>query len=280
MSTTSRGGLPLVDGPDNRKLVRLDLNALAQALADRGVQFLEGPVGQQPAASHTMRGIVYLADNGAISLCNGQAWRLIAGEVAPHEAASDPHPQYLTAVEGDALFLTPAEGAAAFLGKTAKAADSDLLDGLDSTAFARRARRERVGGAVPQAAIFGNQNVLPLSTTVPSAGADKVFTDQGDFMTFDEAGTYLLTVSAYNTNTAGRGYSFVSVHTGIEVMQAWIPGNGADAAVESEGGSVGGGSAVGLFSVTAGTALRAYALNYHDTPRDITATIVAVRVSA
>ena len=35
----------------------------------------------------------------------------------------------------DAFFLTPAEGDAAYLGIAAKAADSDLLDGLDSTAF-------------------------------------------------------------------------------------------------------------------------------------------------
>lgn len=37
-----------------------------------------------------------------------------AAAVAAHEAAMDPHPQYLTAAEGDALFLTPTEGDAAY----------------------------------------------------------------------------------------------------------------------------------------------------------------------
>jgi hypothetical protein len=37
-----------------------------------------------------------------------------AAAVATHEAAGDPHPQYLTAAEGDTLFLTPAEGNAAY----------------------------------------------------------------------------------------------------------------------------------------------------------------------
>ena len=36
------------------------------------------------------------------------------GLINAHEAAVDPHPQYLTAAEGDVLFLTPAEGNAAY----------------------------------------------------------------------------------------------------------------------------------------------------------------------
>ena len=42
------------------------------------------------------------------------AFGTAAAAVAAHEAASDPHPQYLTAAEADALFLTPAEGNAAY----------------------------------------------------------------------------------------------------------------------------------------------------------------------
>jgi hypothetical protein len=37
-----------------------------------------------------------------------------AAAIVTHEAALDPHPQYLTAAEGDTLFLTPAEGNAAY----------------------------------------------------------------------------------------------------------------------------------------------------------------------
>ena len=40
-----------------------------------------------------------------------------AAAVSAHEAAGDPHPQYLTAAEGDASFLTPAEGDAAYVAK-------------------------------------------------------------------------------------------------------------------------------------------------------------------
>jgi hypothetical protein len=38
----------------------------------------------------------------------------LAAGITAHEAAGDPHPGYLTAAEGDALFLTPAEGNAAY----------------------------------------------------------------------------------------------------------------------------------------------------------------------
>jgi hypothetical protein len=67
------------------------------------------------------------ADVVRISRFNGSIWENfrvtgtnvasfinVAGAITAHESAGDPHPQYLTAAEGDALFLTPAEGNAAY----------------------------------------------------------------------------------------------------------------------------------------------------------------------
>ncbi len=75
---------------------------------------------------------------GAAAAAQAAAQAYSDAAFVAHLAAGDPHPQYLTAAEGDALFLTPAEGNAAYdaLGSAAAAqAASQPLDG-DLTALA------------------------------------------------------------------------------------------------------------------------------------------------
>jgi len=55
-----------------------------------------------------------------------------AAAVAAHEGAVDPHTQYLTAAEGDALFLTPAEGNAAYAPISEPIAAAHIIDAADA----------------------------------------------------------------------------------------------------------------------------------------------------
>jgi hypothetical protein len=68
-------------------------------------------------------------------------------EVAAHELAANPHPQYLTDAEGDALFVTPAEqtaALAAYIAKSIVDAAGDLIVGTAADTVARLAK----GGAL------------------------------------------------------------------------------------------------------------------------------------
>jgi hypothetical protein len=77
------------------------------ALTQAGERMLGKPTAGA-GATEEMTGAQVLSFAGA------EAAGAAAAAVAAHEAAPDPHAQYLTAAEGDALFLTPAEGNAAY----------------------------------------------------------------------------------------------------------------------------------------------------------------------
>jgi hypothetical protein len=75
----------------------------------------------------------------------------------------------------DAAFLDPVEGDARYLGKTAKAADSDKLDGQDSTDFlgagATAADSARLGGFKAFAYVLGGGVLLSDAGNLPDGGS-------------------------------------------------------------------------------------------------------------
>jgi hypothetical protein len=78
--------------------------------------------------SHVITGLGTAAE---ASTSDFDAAGVASAAVVAHEAASDPHPVYLTQAEADALFLTPAEGNAAYdaIGAAAAVAAAAVLDG-------------------------------------------------------------------------------------------------------------------------------------------------------
>jgi len=77
----------------------------------------------------------------------------ITSSMDTHEAAVDPHTQYLTS----------AEGTAAYLAIGAKAADSQLLDGVDRTAFVRSNTNDTISGILTSSAQI--RGITPVGTT-------------------------------------------------------------------------------------------------------------------
>ena len=130
-------------------------------------------------------GIAYAAipdAGGVIHSCytkSSGAWRVVdadAGQACKsNEAALD-----LYSKSGaDLAFLDTAEADARYLGKTAKAADSDKLDGQDSSAFlgasATAANSARLGGFTPGNYVLGG-GVQVLDAGNLADGASSSFT--------------------------------------------------------------------------------------------------------
>jgi hypothetical protein len=69
-------------------------------------------VGADVVRISRFNGLIW--ENFRVTGTNVASFINVAGAIAAHEAAGDPHPQYLTTAEADALFLTPAEGNAAY----------------------------------------------------------------------------------------------------------------------------------------------------------------------
>lgn len=124
------------DGPDPAKVRATDWNA------DQPVKLI-GPA---------LIGKATAGDGDAIELTAAQARTLADAEqagtaaaaVAAHEALGDPHAQYLTSAEGDALFLTPAEGNAAYEALGAVAAHAGAAD--PHTGYQKESEKDAASG--------------------------------------------------------------------------------------------------------------------------------------
>lgn len=99
-----------------------------------------------------------------------------------HVAAGDPHPQYQTQAESDARYL----------GISAKAADSNLLDGLDSTAFLRANTSDSFTSGT---LTFSVGTTVDVNGTLDAAGATAVTVPNSTGST-----------NALNTGTADARY--------------------------------------------------------------------------
>ncbi len=137
-------------------------------------------------------GIAYAAipdAGGVIHSCytkSSGAWRVIdtgAGQTCKsNEAALDLYSKGAA----DLAFLDKPEADATYLGKTAKAADSDKLDGLDSSAFlgsnATAADSEKLGGFPARVYVIGHGVLLHDGADVPNGGAFgfSCCSDEGD----------------------------------------------------------------------------------------------------
>jgi hypothetical protein len=83
------------------------------------------------SAHNQLTGLAVGDDHPQYTL-TAEADAIAAAAVNTHEGKADPHAQYLTAAEGDALFLTPAEGNAAYESKgVAAAGDSAHVAAAD-----------------------------------------------------------------------------------------------------------------------------------------------------
>jgi len=102
----------------------------------------------------------------ALVLSGGVIGGLLISPVGAHVGDTLPHlRQHL-----DNFFLTDVEGDAAYLGKTQKAADSNLLDGLDSSQFV-----QGTGGKADDADLLDAlDSTAFLRTTGKAADADKL----------------------------------------------------------------------------------------------------------
>jgi hypothetical protein len=107
-ASTPRGAFPYPlgdDAPDTDG----DLRRLAERIAAAGGLYQQGTAAARPAAAAELAGLVYFAtDTGSLSYCTGSAW-------------------------------------VGILRTDGKAADSELLDGLDSTAFLAKTAADAKG---------------------------------------------------------------------------------------------------------------------------------------
>jgi hypothetical protein len=96
--------------------------------------------------------------------------------IAAHEAAGDPHPQYLTAAEGDALFLTPAEGTAAY----AALADAYSNEKVDDRVAVLVLNGTGLTWTYDDGlnTFTGNVSLASFSTTNLAEGANLYYTDE------------------------------------------------------------------------------------------------------
>jgi hypothetical protein len=161
MGLTARGAFPYPDITTNWKTLRAQLRDIAERVAAAVALFGFGALDTRPSAALARQGTFWITDTGALSYCTGSAW--------------------LNVPLAEQLNQT-------FLGRTAKAADSELLDGLDSSHFA--------SAAAVSSALAGK---LPLGGKAADAELlDGV--DSGAFARRDQNNTFNGTL-----NVAGGG---------------------------------------------------------------------------
>jgi hypothetical protein len=132
----------------------------------------------------------------------------VTAAITAHEAAGDPHPQYLTAAEGDALFLTPTEGNAAYEAAGAVAAHAGAADPHAGY------QKESEKGAANGYASLGVDSLVPqdqLGTGVQDG--TKFLRDDGTWqaVTATTPDLVLTKRSATADQTVTAGYSAVVV---------------------------------------------------------------------
>lgn len=148
-----------------------------------------------------------------------------ATAVAGHAGAGDPHPQYLTAAEGNAAY--DAAGAAAAAQAASQPLDAQLtsLSGLAYAGNANKVIRVNAGESAFELATPAAGGSAEIDINTQSTGYTLQTTDLGDLIDFTTAG---VTLSLLAAATAGdRFYCYVR-HSGAVTAVLTVDGDGSE----------------------------------------------------
>lgn len=134
-----------------------------------------------------------LAEGTNLYYTDARADARVAAGIATHEAAADPHPQYLTQPEGDAAYAPLAHVGA---GAAAHAEVTTAVAG-----FMSAADKTKLDGIAPGATTYTDENAQDAVGAAIAAG-----TGDGASLTYNDAG------NAINVTNTDKGSSAVAAH--------------------------------------------------------------------